>query len=126
MKNTIISVVLFFSLLGFVFYSNNELLKLCDSISDQTEKVEALISYSEWADAYGESLTLIKDIKENSDIASIYINHTDLDNMISESVRLSQYVKYKDETESQASANTLKYSASNIKRLHLATFENIF
>lgn len=126
MKNSIISIVLFFALFGFVYYSNNELIRLCNSIIEQSEKIEELISYGEWDDAYGSSLSLIKYIKEDSDIASIYINHTDLDNMISESIKLSQYIKYKDETQSQVSANALKYESSNIRRLHLPTVENIF
>lgn len=126
MKNSIISIILFFTLLGFVLYANTDLLNLCDSIVYESEKIETLVTAGEWEDAYTTSINLITILKEDSVLASIYINHSDLDNMINEAVKLSQYVKYEDKTESQASACSLKYSSSNIKRLYLTTIENIF
>lgn len=126
MKNTLFAILLFFALLGFVCYSNNELIKLCDSIIESCEEIDALIATDEWKDAFSGSENLILHLKEDSAIASIYINHTDLDNMISESVKLTQYIRYENQAESQASVNALKYAANNIKRLHKATIENIF
>ncbi|MGG7178024.1 DUF4363 family protein [Clostridium paraputrificum] len=126
MRNTIISVVIFISLLGFVTYVNNSLMTLCDSIYIESEKIEALIDNSQWEDAYLITVDLIDNIKERDFIASVYLNHCDFDNLLNEALKLSLYVKSNDISESHVSVHLLKYSADNVKSLHKPTIENIF
>ncbi|MFR7935536.1 MAG: hypothetical protein ACLU4S_09085 [Clostridium perfringens] len=40
MKNTIISSVIFFLLLGSVLFFNNKLINVCDMVNDYSNKIE--------------------------------------------------------------------------------------
>ncbi|WP_143316656.1 DUF4363 family protein [Clostridium sp. HBUAS56017] len=126
MRSTIMSVIIFFSLLCFVYFANNSLIELCDTISDRTEEIELLISNKEWEKAYSSTNEIIDLIDKNQMVSSIYINHNDFDNLMDEAVELSLYTSCRDYTESIIAVNSLKNFAKNIKHLHNPNIENIF
>ncbi|MBD7910293.1 DUF4363 family protein [Clostridium cibarium] len=126
MRSTIMSVIIFFSLLCFVYFANNSLIELCDTISNRTEEIELLISNKEWEKAYSSTNEIIDLIDKNQMVSSIYINHNDFDNLMDEAVELSLYTSCRDYTESIIAVNSLKNFAKNIKHLHNPNIENIF
>ena len=126
MRNTIISVIIFLSLLGFVAYVNSSLMKLCNYVYIESENIELLIDSGEWKDAYTLTVDLINEIKKTDLLASVYLNHCDFDNLLNEALKLSLYVKCENDAESHVSVHLLKYSADNIKNLHKFAIENIF
>lgn len=126
MRNTIISVLIFLSLFGFVYYSNNTLTDLCDNVSTSSQEIDLLILGDNWEDAYFETVELINEIQKNHMLASVYVNHNDFDNMINEAVKLSLYVRSHNFSDSIVSTHLLRYSADNISNLHETCIENIF
>ncbi|MDS0528215.1 DUF4363 family protein [Clostridium sp. SHJSY1] len=126
MKSTLMSIFIFLALLCFVFFANNALIKLCDTISKSSEEIEALINNKDWERAYSQTDEIINLIDENQLLSSVYINHTELDNLMDEAVELSLYIDCRDHTESVIAVNSLKNFAKNIKHLHNPNIENIF
>lgn len=126
MKNTIISIIMFLSLLGFVAYANSSLNKLCTTIKKDTKEIYFLIEKDNWDEAYSKSNDLIKNINDKNLILSIYLNHNDFDEILDEAIELSLYIHGKEKTDTLIALSTLKNSSSNIQRLHKPTFENIF
>ena len=126
MNNTIISIIIFLSLLGFVAYANSSLNKLCTTIKKDTKEIYFLIEKDNWDEAYSKSNDLIKNINDKNLILSIYLNHNDFDEILDEAIELSLYIHGKEKTDTLIALSTLKNSSSNIQRLHKPTFENIF
>lgn len=126
MRNTIISILMFASLLGFVFYANNKLVDLCNYVEQGSIEVEDLIKNEQWEDAYKYSLDIMEYISDKTLLTSIYINHCDFDNLSDEALELSIYVDSEDSTEALVAANSLKIFAENLKKLHETNIQNIF
>ena len=81
MKNTLISSLIFFSLLASVLFFNNKLINVCDKVNDYSNKIESSLSKEDWKESYEESLKLSNLLEENYVSLSLYINHEQLDNL---------------------------------------------
>ena len=125
MRNTIISIIIFFALLGFVSYADNSLQDLCYNISITSDEIEYLISEEHWDDAYVQTVDLVNQIKDKNTIASIYLNHSDFELLVNEAVKLSLYVKLHDPIESNISVYILRNYANSSFRLNKTNIENI-
>ncbi|GIM29428.1 hypothetical protein CPJCM30710_20940 [Clostridium polyendosporum] len=126
MKNTIISLLIFLILFGFIFRSHNTLLTICGSISEKCETLEDLIKDDNWNKSYELAVELKDQIEESFEYISVYMNHQDLDILTNEILRLSQYTKYKNKSEALASIHVIKYSNKSIQSLQTPTIQNIF
>ena len=100
MRNTIISVIAFLGLLGFVFYANNSLNELCHSIIESNDEIRVYIESKDWDNAYLTALNVIEEIEESKSIAAVYVNHCEVDNILSEATRLCNYIKSENMAES--------------------------
>ena len=125
MKNTIISLILFFIVVGFVIFSNNELIKLCDEISKESSQIEELLDSGNWNESYKKSVKLLELLKTDGFVSSIYINHTDIDELINNTVRATVLIKCHDKAESLSTLHLIKYNADRIKQLQYPTLNNI-
>ena len=125
MKNSIVSLILFFSAVAFIFFANSELIKLCDKISRDSDKIEKLLNEKKWDESYDESVKLLKNLDESNSISSIYISHIELDSIVDQTVRLTVLIKSRDESESLATLHLIRYSAERIKELQYPSIENI-
>lgn len=125
MKNSIVSLILFFSAVMFIFFANSELIKLCDKISDNSDKIEKLLNEKKWDESYDESVKLLKSLDESNSISSVYISHIELDSIVDQTVRLTVLIKSRDESESLATLHLIRYSAERIKELQYPSIENI-
>lgn len=125
MKNSIVSLILFFSAVMFIFFANSELIKLCDKISDNSDKIEKLLNEKKWDESYDESVKLLKSLDESNSISSVYISHIELDTIVDQTVRLTVLIKSRDESESLATLHLIRYSAERIKELQYPSIENI-
>lgn len=126
MKNLLIALIIFCSLLGFVYYADYTLLKLCENITTSSDKIELSIEEGNWDEARENSNILMELIEENGLIVSVYINHNDFDNLQDEALQLSIYTSCKNNMESLVSVKTLKNSALNLISLHKTNIKNIF
>jgi len=125
MRNAILSVLLFLSIMICVLFLNNSIINLCNDIQRQSEAIEIKITDGEIKDAYDESLKLLKSIEEKNLITSLYLSHQEFDNLLNEALKLSTYLAHEDETEAHASLHLVKYNADHIKKLQIPTLENI-
>ncbi|HAT4149875.1 TPA: DUF4363 family protein, partial [Clostridium perfringens] len=103
MKNTLISSIIFFSLLTSVLFFNNKLINVCDEINYYSNKIENSLSKEDWTESYKESLKLSNFLEENYVPLSLYINHEQLDNLSKEILSLTQYIKSEDVSNSLSS-----------------------
>lgn len=126
MKNAIASIILFFLLMIFVGYANDKLITMCDEIIEGSQELEFLILREEWEDAFIVSVQIMDIIKQNELITSIYLNHTETEHLTDEALRLNIFSETKTFDESLISVHHLKYSATNVKKLHELSFKNIF
>jgi len=125
MRNAILSVLLFLSIMICVFFLNDSIINLCDDIQRQSESIELRITDGEIKEAYDESLKLLNSIEEKNLITSLYLSHQEFDNLLNEALKLSTYLAHEDETEAHASLHLVKYNADHIKKLQIPTLENI-
>ncbi|MBW6411315.1 DUF4363 family protein [Clostridium weizhouense] len=125
MKNVIFSILLFFSILILVYFSNNSLIKLCDNISTLAEDIEITLIKGEIEDAYIQSIDLLNLIHQDGFITSIYVNHQEFDNLVNDTVKLSVYLSHKDIPDANSTLHTLKYNTQNLKKLQKPTLKNI-
>ncbi|EMU55706.1 MULTISPECIES: DUF4363 family protein [Clostridium] len=126
MKNAIISVIIFFGLLIGIFFLNNSVIDLCDSIKYKTDDMEVILLNEDYDEAYDKAVELLSYLQENDFIASIYTNHQDFDALRHEAVRLCLYISKNDIGEAYSSLHFIKYSAQTIKHLQSVTLGNIF
>ena len=125
MRNAILSVLLFLSIMICVFFLNNSVINLCNQIETQSEDIELEIKGGNLEVAYYKSLELLNSIEEKNLVTSIYLSHQEFDNLLNESLKLSTYLDHNDETEAHASLHLVKYNADHIKKLQIPTLENV-
>lgn len=126
MRNTLIAILIFSSLLGFVYYANYSLLNLCEDVITSSDEIEILIEEGNFEEAHKNSNILMELIEKHGLLTSVYIDHNDFDNLQDEALQLSIYTSCKDTTESLISVGTLKNSALNLICLHKTNIKNIF
>ncbi|MDU4938819.1 MAG: DUF4363 family protein [Clostridium sp.] len=126
MRNTIISVIAFLGLLGFVFYANNSLNELCHDIIESNDEIRVYIESKDWDNAYLTALNVIEEIEESKSIAAVYVNHCEVDNILSEATRLCNYIKSENMTESLVSNEIVEKLAENIIDINVTNIQNIF
>lgn len=125
MKTTYISAVLFLCLILFISFADFKLQKLYNNISSQSDIIEVLLDKEDWNSAYDRTKTLLDEIKKESLLSSVYVNHVDFDNISNEAIRLCSYIQCEDISESHVSANILKSYAQIIKELNRFSLKNI-
>lgn len=125
MKNAMISIILFITVMTSIFFLNKSLLNLCDTIEKKSEELEITLTNGDFKTAYSQSLELLNLIEDNNFITSVYVNHQDFDSLNDEAIKLSIYATYEDYAQSHASLHAMKYNARHIKRLQIPTLENI-
>lgn len=126
MKNTILSITLFLIVVFLVFFANKELITLCSEITNESIEIEELLDNEDFDKAYDKSVKLLDILKNESFIATMYINHTDIDDILSQLVRLTVLIKSEDKSESLATLHVIKYNSERIKSLQELSPENIF
>lgn len=126
MKNAIISVIIFLCLLIGIFFLNNSVNNLCDSIKYKAEDMEVILLNEDYDRAYEKAVDLLDYLQENDFIPSIYTNHQDFDALRHEAARLCVYISKNDIGEAYASLHFIKYSSMTIKHLQAVTLGNIF
>ena len=125
MKTTYISTILFLCLILFISFADFKLQKLYNNISVESDNIEDLLNDYDWDLAYEKTTTLIENIKKESLLSSVYVNHVDFDNISNEAIKLCSYIQCEDISESHVSANILKSYAQIIKELNRFSLKNI-
>lgn len=126
MKNLIASFVIFFVLIISMVFSINYLNKRIDHYTKKVNYMEDVISKESWDEAYKASMEFIKEWDKDSETVSVFINHTHVDSINSELLKLTQYIKYKDKSESLALVHEIKFLIEEILDVEKVTLANVF
>lgn len=126
MKNLIASFVIFFVLIISMIFSINYLNKRIDHYTKKVNYMEDVISKESWDEAYKASMEFIKEWDKDSETVSVFINHTHVDSINSELLKLTQYIKYKDKSESLALIHEIKFLIEEILDVEKVTLANVF
>lgn len=126
MKNTLISIVAFLALLFFVYFADNNLENICETIIETTDEIQMYLDGGDWDNAYLSSLSIVEKIEENKTLVAVYINHCEVDNVLLEANRLSNYIKSENLTESQVSNELVEVLSRNILLTNKLNISNIF
>ena len=126
MKNTLITIALFLSLFGFIYYSHKTLIDVCIHVEEHCSDIETALDKKDMSSAYKYSLEIKDLLEEKSTQIATYVNHTDINNLNNEVILLSQYIKKDEISESYASVHVVKYSCKYIRDLETISIKNIF
>ena len=126
MRNSIISILLFIILLGFLTYADISFKNLCTDIVDTCTEMEDNLKSNSKNENYEKYLKLYNLIDKQSAFASLYINHMDYDVILNEALKLTVYIETDDFSETEASLHLLKVTTAHMKELQIPNIKNIF
>ncbi len=125
MKNVIISFSIFVIMIIGMFFSLRYVNKICLELTETCDKLEVTITSEDWKKSYDDSLELLNDLKKESRIISMFINHQEIDHMTNELFKFTQYVKEKSKDEALASLHAIKFYIENIQEIQNVNIQNI-
>ncbi|MCY6369557.1 DUF4363 family protein [Clostridium ganghwense] len=125
MKNVIASFIIFLILIICILFSINYLEKTCSHYKNITSSLENTIKDGSWEESYEISIKLLKNWEKDSKVISIFIDHEYIDDMHVELLKLTQYVKYKNKSDSLASLHSIKFLIDDIIDFEKTTIQNI-
>ena len=126
MKNLIISVTIFLTMLVAIFYSTVYLSRICSDLIKTSDALEEQITNDKWQDAYESSIKLTSKWKNYCTKLSIFVDHEEIDNIDHELWTLTQYTKCKNKDESLAAIHVIKFFTNHITNMEKITVQNIF
>lgn len=126
MKNTLVSLIIFVSLIVIIFFSINYLNKTCIKYEKMSYELEEYISKENWDKAYDVACSFLKSWEKTSDTISMLIHHADIDNIDTELLKLTQYTKIKSKDEALSSIHVVKFFLKHIRYSEKINLQNIF
>jgi hypothetical protein len=90
------------------------------------DELEKIILKGDWEKADNISNEYLKNWEGKSYILPMFVNHTEIDLLNNEMLRLTQYVRCQNKEEALASTHTIKFYLDNIKELQKINIQNIF
>ncbi|MBZ9689061.1 DUF4363 family protein [Clostridium estertheticum] len=126
MKNVYLAFSIFIIMIIGIFLSINAINRSCDQLQNLNCTLESYILNENYEDAYTLSLDYIAQWKSDSKFLTIYIHHEDLDYVDNEILKLTQYIKTRDKSESLATVHSMKYLIDHIKSHEKVSISNIF
>jgi len=126
MRNVWIAFSLFILMIIGIFFSVNAINRSCNHLQNLNSTLESYILKENYQDAYNLSLDYIAQWKKTSKFLTLYIHHEDIDHIDSEVLKLTQYIKMKDNSEGLATVHVLKYLVAHIMSHEKVSISNIF
>lgn len=126
MKNVLTSLIIFIFLVISILFSINYVKKTCTNYKKRTDYIENIIKNDSWNEAYTVSTSFLDDWKKESKIISIFIDHDHIDKTHVETLKLTQYIKYKDKSNALASIHAIKFLMEDIIEFENINIQNIF
>ena len=126
MKNMISTCIIFFFMLFILFFASKYIVLTCDKLLDVSSRIEENIVNDNWDESYMLSFELLNIYEGHIANLTLFLNHTDFDNIYSEIIKLSQYSKCESKDEALSSIQVLKSLINHVKELESITLGNIF
>jgi uncharacterized metal-binding protein len=126
MKNMITTCIIFFFMIFILFFVSQYIVLTCDKLLDVSVKIEENIVNDNWDESYMLSFELLNIYEGHIANLTLFLNHSDFDNIYSEIIKLSQYSKCKSKDEALSSIHVVKTLINQVKNLESITLGNIF
>ena len=126
MKNLLISVSIFLTMLIAIYFSTVYLSRICSDLMKTADTLEHQITNDKWKDAYDTSINLTSKWKNYCTKLSIFVDHEEIDNIDHELWTLTQYTKCENRDESLAGIHVIKFFLNHITNMEKITVQNIF
>ncbi|MBC2581535.1 DUF4363 family protein [Clostridium sp. DJ247] len=126
MKSILTAFIIFIIMLTTMFFSTRYLSKVCSNLKNLNTQIERDIDKDDWNSAYNHSLKFLNQWDKYSKRISIFVNHTEIDNINNELWKITQYTKVKNKDESLASNHVIKFYLDHIEDLEKVNLQNIF
>ncbi|WP_346899859.1 DUF4363 family protein [Clostridium sp. UBA7503] len=126
MKNMIATCIIFFLMIFILFFASKYIVLTCDKLLDVSSEIEENIVNDNWDESYMLSFELLNIYEGHVANLTLFLNHTDFDNIYSEIIKLSQYSKCKNKDEALSSIHVVKTLINQVKELESISIGNIF
>jgi hypothetical protein len=126
MKNMIVTCIIFFLMIIILFFASKYIVLTCDKLLDVSSEIEENIVNDNWDESYILSFELLNIYEGHVANLTLFLNHTDFDNIYSEIIKLSQYSKCKNKDEALSSIHVVKTLINQVKKLESISIGNIF
>lgn len=126
MKNMITTCIIFFLMIFILFFASKYIVLTCDKLLDVSSEIEENIVNDNWDESYMLSFELLNIYEGHVANLTLFLNHTDFDNIYSEIIKLSQYSKCKNKDEALSSIHVVKTLINQVKELESISIGNIF
>jgi len=126
MKNMIATCIIFFLMIFILFFASKYIVLTCDKLLDVSSEIEENIVNDNWDESYMLSFELLNIYEGHVANLTLFLNHTDFDNIYSEVIKLSQYSKCKNKDEALSSIHVVKTLINQVKELESISIGNIF
>lgn len=126
MKNMITTCIIFFLMIFILFFASKYIVLTCDKLLDVSSEIEENIVNDNWDESYMLSFELLNIYEGHVANLTLFLNHTDFDNIYSEVIKLSQYSKCKNKDEALSSIHVVKTLINQVKELESISIGNIF
>ncbi|MDD3224216.1 MAG: DUF4363 family protein [Clostridium sp.] len=125
MKNIIITLCLFASMIFVCFISVNYLNKVCYKIYNENTCITTYIKNKNWEKAGECSKEMSDHWHSYSNVCSVFVSHTLIDDISLEEHKLESYIKTQDKDEALASSNSIEFLIERIKKLETINIQNL-
>jgi len=125
MKNLIISVTIFVTMIIAIFLSTQYLSRICLDLTKTSTTLEYQITNEKWKEAYGTSIKLTSKWNNYCTKLSVFVDHEEIDNIDHELSQLVQYTKCENKDESLADINIIKFYIKHITNMEKISIQNI-
>lgn len=126
MKNMIATCIIFFLMIFILFFASKYIVLTCDKLLDVSSEIEENIVNDNWDESYMLSFELLNIYEGHVANLTLFLNHTDFDNIYSEVIKLSQYSKCKNKDEALSSIHVVKTLINQVKEIESISIGNIF
>ena len=126
MRNILITLALFLSVITVCFISVKYLNTISNTIYNENVLIKKYIENENWSEASAKSKEMSNHWHIYSNRCSVFVNHTLIDDLSLEDHKLDAYIKTKDKEEALASANSIQFLIERIKKLETVNFQNLF
>ncbi|EQB90079.1 hypothetical protein J2Z44_002075 [Clostridium punense] len=126
MRNIVVTIIIFLVMCFCLFFASQYIILTSDKLLDVANKMESNIVDENWDNAYILSFELLDIYEGHVKHMTIFINHANVDVIYSEVIKLTQYCKEEDKTESLATLHLIKTLLLEVKQLEKVSISNIF
>lgn len=126
MKNIVITFILFIFMCVGLFFASEYIILTCDKLLNVADKIEGDIVDESWDEAYILSFELLDIYEGHVRHMTLFLNHSNVDIIYGEVIKLTQYCKEEEKSEALATLHLVKTLLQEVRQMEKLTINNIF